>query len=509
MPISTVIPATICLLTPLIAAGQTASERAKTAPQPLYRVTIVSRTTKAINYGYLTVPTRIGFRGTPLLADARGEATLQVKRGSTIIDARFSRVPPPTRFGPQYLTYVAWAISTDGRPQNLGEISLSGSEKGKLSASTSFQAFAIIVTAEPYYAVSQPSDIVVMENEVLPDTVGKVKEMNATYELLPRKEFTYDMSRPEAAPGKPVSRREYESILAIYEAQNAIQIADSQNADTYTPDRLAEARQLLARAKSFPKDQSSEIIATAKEAAQVAEDARLISHRRAEEKHASDERSRMSEVRNQAEIRRTAIEAGVEQEEHAASELSTLKARQIQQPRQFQTPAPPNVTSERPVDVDDRQFSPTNPQASENRRRLLSALRGPLDVRDTASGIVITVPNAKLSSPSLRAELAQVASALRDYKDLRIEVQGYSALPDSGSSQRHAELIRAKLMAVAVPAPIVLARGYGNSRSLASNSSAAGRAQNDRVEIVIKGDAIGSLATWDRLYSIAPSSARR
>ena len=478
-------------------------------PQPLYRVTIVSRTTKALNYGYLTEPTRIGFRGTPLLADARGEATVQVKRGSTIVDARFSKVPPPTRFGPQFLTYVAWAISTDGRAQNLGEISLSASDKGKLSASTSLQAFAIIVTAEPYYSVSQPSDVVVMENEVRPETVGKVVEMNATYELLPRKEFTYDMSRPAAAPGKPVSRHEYESILAIYEAQNAIQIAESQNAEAYAPERLAQARHLFERAKSFPKDQSSEIVATAKEAAQVAEDSRLIAQKRAEEKRVAEERSRTSEVQNQAEMKRTAIEAGLEQEERARTELANVNARQTSQTPEVQTPAPPAVTAERPIDVDERQFRPTNPQASENRRRLLSTLHGPFDVRDTARGIVITIPNAKLSSPSLRAELAQVASAIRDYKDLRIEVEGYSALPDSGSSQRNAELIRAKLMAASVPAPIVLARGYGNSRPLASNASGAGRAQNDRVEIVIKGDAIGSVATWDHLYSIAPSTARR
>jgi flagellar motor protein MotB len=513
MQVSTATLATVCFFTSIVAVAQTGEER-ETAPQPLYRVTIVSRTTKAINYGYLTEPTRIGFRGTPLLGDARGEATIQAKRGSTTIDAKFSKVPPPTRFGPQFLTYVAWAISTDGRPQNLGEISLSGSDKGKLSASTSLQAFALIVTAEPYYSVSQPSDVVVMENEVRPETVGKVVEMNATYELLPRKEFTYDMSRPAAASGKPVSRHEYESILAIYEAQNAIQIADSQNADGYAPERLAQARQMLARAKSFPKNQSSEIIATAKEAAQVAEDARLIAQKRAEEKRLAEKRSHTSEVRNQpevnqAEVTRTEIEAGLEQEERARTELATVTARQTQQPVQAQASAPPAVASERAIDVDEGQFRATTPQASENRRRLLSALHGPLDVRDTGRGIVVTIPNNKLSSPELRTQLAQVASAIGGYKDLRIEVEGYSAIPDSGSSQRNAELIRAKLIGASVPAPIVLARGYGNSRPLASNSSSAGRAQNDRVEVVIKGDAIGSVATWDHLYSIAPTTARR
>jgi outer membrane protein OmpA-like peptidoglycan-associated protein len=203
-------------------------------------------------------------------------------------------------------------------------------------------------------------------------------------------------------------------------------------------------------------------------------------------------------------MKRTAIEAGPPQEERARTELATVEAPQTPQPPQAQTPAPPTVASERPIDVDERQFRPTNPQAFENRRRLLSTLHEPSDVRDTARRIVITIPNAKLSSLAHRTELAQVASAIGDYKDLGIEVEGYSALPDSGSSQRNAELIRAKLMAASVPAPIVLARGYGNSRPLTSNASGAGRAQNDWVEIVIKRYVIGSVATWDHLY--APST---
>ena len=158
------------------------------APQALYRVTIVSRTTKAINYGYLTAPTRIDFAGTPLLNGSRGEATVEPKRGSTLITARFKNVPPPSRFGAQFLTYVVWAISPEGRAQNLGELSLNGSGNGKLETSTPMQTFAMIVTAEPYYSVSQPSDVVVLENRVGSETVGRVEEVNASYEFLHRRE---------------------------------------------------------------------------------------------------------------------------------------------------------------------------------------------------------------------------------------------------------------------------------------------------------------------------------
>src|SRR5579884_1623295 len=126
-------------------------------PQPIYKITIVQRTTPAVNYGHRSEPTKIDFKGTALLPQAHGDATVQNKNGATMVDAHFSDVPPPSRFGPQYLTYVVWSISPEGRPQNLGELVPNGSDKGHVVASTPMQTFALIVTAEPYYSVTQPS----------------------------------------------------------------------------------------------------------------------------------------------------------------------------------------------------------------------------------------------------------------------------------------------------------------------------------------------------------------
>jgi hypothetical protein len=253
------------------------------AAPPIYQVTIVSRTTKAINYGHRTDPTKVDFKGTPLLAHARGEATVESKRGSVLIDAKFERVEPPTQFGPQFLTYVLWAISPQGRPQNLGELVLDSSNKGHLAAATQMQAFALIVTAEPYFSVSQPSDAVVMENAVRPDTIGKIEEVNAVYELLPRAPFTYEIGKPIAF-GPAVSMSEYESTLALYEAQNAIQTARAAGAGNYAGDKLAKAELLFQQAKSYDKSAGREIVATAREATQTAEDARLVAVARAEQK---------------------------------------------------------------------------------------------------------------------------------------------------------------------------------------------------------------------------------
>jgi hypothetical protein len=254
-----------------------------TTPQPLYQVTIVSRTTKAINYGYLSAPTRIGFKGTPVVPEAAGDATVEPKRGSTLVKMRFEHLPSPGRFGAQYLTYVAWAISPEGRAYNLGEVMLDGSDKGKLSTSTPLQTFAVIVTAEPYYSVTQPSDIVVMENVVTRDTVGKVQEVNATYELLPRKPYTFEAGAQPAGSGqKPVSQDQYEAIVSLYQALNAIQIAQSQGADRYASTQITKARELYNKARAFPVHLHKEIVSMAREATQIAEDSRAIAAKRSE-----------------------------------------------------------------------------------------------------------------------------------------------------------------------------------------------------------------------------------
>lgn len=211
----------ICLLATLLAPAF-----AQQQGQPIYRVTVVQRSTPAINYNHRSEPTKIDFKGTPLLPEAHGVATVENRRGATMVDARFNDMPPPSRFGSQYLTYVVWSISPEGRAQAIGELILNGSEKGHLVASTPMQAFALIVTAEPYYSVTQPSDAVVMENAIRPETVGDVRPVNATYELLPRKEYTYNVDAQPAVPmGPGVSAQEYEAIVASYQAKNALQIA--------------------------------------------------------------------------------------------------------------------------------------------------------------------------------------------------------------------------------------------------------------------------------------------
>jgi hypothetical protein len=262
-------------------AGQN-SPSDKTEKAPIYRVTVEQRTVRAINYGHRSEPTRIDFRGTVLLPLAKGEAKVESRAGAAQVDSKFEGLEAPTRFGAEYLTYVLWAITPEGRPVNLGEIMVDGSNKARLKATSQLQAFGLIVTAEPYFAVTQPSNVVVLENMVRPDTVGAVEEIEARYELLPRAKSPLTAKpielETQASDAKKIPQDQYEALVAVYQAQNALQIARADGADRYAADTFAKAEQLYEQARKLQDDkaQSKRVVMTAREAAQAAGDAHAI-----------------------------------------------------------------------------------------------------------------------------------------------------------------------------------------------------------------------------------------
>src|SRR5262245_36506279 len=256
---------------------------------PLYkiRVNVVERTTAAVNYRHRGGSTPVDFRGTALLPKARGEAKVESKQGYIEIEVEFDELQPATRFGPEFLTYVMWAVTPEGRATNLGEVILNGTES-KLNVTTELQAFGLIVTAEPYFAVSQPSDVVVMENFVRNDTVGKVEEIDAKYELLQRGQYAVNVPPAELKP-IPVDKK---TPLDLYEARNAVRIARWANADKDASESFNKADQLLRQAEDYKarKQSSKSIAMAAREAVQTAEDARLIALKRQDEDRLARER---------------------------------------------------------------------------------------------------------------------------------------------------------------------------------------------------------------------------
>src|SRR5437763_2807731 len=240
---------------------------------PIYRVTVVARSMKAINYNHRSGSTEIGFRGTALMPAATGEAKGESKQGVIKINADMQKLEPATKFGPEYLTYVMWAITPEGRATNVGEILLNGG-KSKLDATTELQSFGLIITAKPYFAVTQPSDVVVMENFVRRETTGTIEELDAKFELLQRGQYTLNVNPAELKP-RVLDRK---VPLELYEARNAVQIARWTGAERFAADTYQKAVDGLTNAEGYLKGKSgSKPIGTvAREAVQMAEDARII-----------------------------------------------------------------------------------------------------------------------------------------------------------------------------------------------------------------------------------------
>lgn len=261
----------------------------------LYSITVSARTTKAINYGHMNGATKIDFRGTVLQPLAKGEAKVEGKGRALRVSAKFEKLESAQKFGAQFLTYVLWAISPEGRADNMGEIVLSGG-KGKLESTAQLQAFAMIVTAEPYFAVIEPSEVVVMENAVRPDTIGNVEEVEAKFALLKRGKYNLVETNVQAAALDP------RAPLSVHEARNAVKIAQAAGAERYAADSFRKAMQYLQSAEEAlaRKADLRQLDMTAREAVQTAEDARAITAKRMEEERAERERRAAQEREAQA-----------------------------------------------------------------------------------------------------------------------------------------------------------------------------------------------------------------
>jgi hypothetical protein len=263
--------------------GQSQGERTV----PIYRLTVVQRALQAVNFQSHSGPTRVDFKGTVLLPKSEGDARVEVKNGYTEINANFRHLDPPTQFGTEFLTYVLWAITPEGRGINLGEVVADGSNKASMRVTCPYSTFGLLVTAEPYFSVPYPSDVVVLESAVRPDTVGTVQEVQARYELMPRGQYTLNI-KPQQLPSasmkadRGVSMTEYEAVLELYQARNAVQIAKADGAADSAPDTFNKAQVLLNQAESLyaARKDLTGVINTARQAVQAASDARAIAIRK-------------------------------------------------------------------------------------------------------------------------------------------------------------------------------------------------------------------------------------
>ena len=459
--------------------------------QPIYRITVVSRTAKAINYRHRGGSTKVNFEGTALLPRAHGDAKVQSKQGTIDVEAEFRNLEPATKFGPEYLTYVLWAISPEGRAVNLGEVLLNGNgTSSKLNVSSDLQAFGLIVTAEPYFAVTQPSDVVVMENVVRADTLGKVEDIDAKYELLQRGQYVFNVDRSQI---KPYNLSDTKVPIELYEARNAVQIARWTGADKYATDSYQKAVTLLAQAEDYQvRKQRKPTSMIAREAVQTSEDARVIALRRmAQERldmerqsaadreskakaeaETSDRQRMMAEEQQKAEAARRAMaedQQRVEAARRAEAELSARNSAQMANQanadraaaelakaqavaaQQQATRDRADADAARAAAVAQQQIAmaetdKARQSAAESdrmrmkaegdrealRSQLLQQFNLILETRDTARGLIVNMSDVLFDTgkynlrPAAREKLARISGIVLSHPGLKLEVEGHT-----------------------------------------------------------------------------------
>jgi len=499
-------------------------------PTPIFRVTVVGRTTAAINYRPRSGDTKVDFAGTALLPDARGEAEVSGEKGYIRIDARFDELQPATRFGPEYLTYVLWAITPEGRATNLGEVQVDDKD-ARIKVTTELQAFGMIVTAEPYFAVTQPSDVVVMENIVRDGTKGRVETVQAKYELLKR--GTYLMNED---PSRLKVKLDPGSPLDLAEARNAVALARIAGADRYASDSFNKANALLSEAEVAreKRKRGNEVMQPARQAAQTAEDARLIALQRQEEEYTSQQRALAAQRERDALDRAKAEEARAKSEEakrqqaeldaQAAAQARAAAERQsleVERARQEALKAQSDAEAARAAAESARHTADADAQAARQqlqqaqavaaqseqeknalREKLREQLSVILETRETARGLIVNVSDVLFDTgsatlkPGAREKLARVAGILSSHPDLHIEIEGHTDNVGSDQynqrlSEQRAASVQAYLLQQKIAPSAVGTEGFGESRPVASNDSAAGRQHNRRVELVVSGESIG------------------
>jgi outer membrane protein OmpA-like peptidoglycan-associated protein len=463
---------------------------------PVYKVQVVGRDIPAINYFHRSSATKISFQGTSLLPQAKGSAKVEARGGRTSIDASLEGLTPANGFGPEYLTYVLWAITPEGRPTNLGEVLPTGSkDKNQITVTTNLQAFGLIITAEPYFAVTMPSDVVVMQNMVIQDkTQGVIEQVNAHYSLLPR--GAYEETAGRHAVLHPITRDE-RSPLELYEALNAVQIAEAAGADKYAADTLTTAKTALKNAQDLDihKNNRKEAITFAREAVQSSEDARIITIRKIK---AEDEAAQLR-AKHQAEQSAEKSQAEAQQAQLAAQQEAARRAQADAAAAEAEARAQKARDAQKSAEASAQQATQ---QTEQMRERLKDQLNQVLQTKETARGLIVNMSdvlfdfNKYTLKPEAREKLAKVSGILLAYPGLKLQVEGYTDNIGSDEynqklSEQRAGGVRDYLTSQSVQPNNITAMGYGKSDPIADNSSNAGRAQNRRVQLVVSGNAIG------------------
>lgn len=497
-----------------------------------YNVTVVSRTTRAVKYEHRHGSTKINFEGTTLMPGASGVAEVASKSGAMKIEAEFRGLDKPTSFGTEYLTYVMWAISPEGRSVNLGEVLVGDDDHSKLDVTTDLQAFALIVTAEPYYAVHRPSNVVIAENAIRPDTVGTSEAVDAKYELIDRGGYI-----PTGYHFDPVVLNS-KLPLEFFEARNALRIAKSAGAESYAAISYEKAANQMKQADDLGTRKHinrKELISISREVVQTADDSREIAVKRIDADRVDADKNReagkladaQASSKNEMQARMEAEAAtGDANRRREDADKAATEAQRLQQNAQADSDRNRAVAIDANQATADAQQAQRSAEASADQSRLAAAnsdqqlkqavqdreeLRAKLlhqfnlifVTRDTARGLIVNLSDVLFDTgkstlrPEAREKLAKISGIVLAYPDLRLAIEGNTDSVGSDAmnqtlSEQRAGSVRDYLVKENIPASSMTSQGFGKTQPVASNDTAEGRQQNRRVEMVVSGEVIGT-----------------
>jgi outer membrane protein OmpA-like peptidoglycan-associated protein len=523
---------------------------------PVFRVNVYARSANAVNYRNRGGSTSVDFKGTDLMPSITGHAKVDGKAGRLAIDADLEHVGPASAVGPQYLTYVLWAVTPEGRAVNLGEVLPNGNGRDKLSVTTDLQAFGLIVTAEPYFAVTHPSDKVVAQNVIPTGVKGFEEPIDAKFDVLEGREYIVDVP-PDQLPS---AQAQPNVPLDLLEARNAVAIAKAAGAQQYAGDSVQKAEDMLQRAEDYyqRKQGRTPIGTAARGATQMAEDARVLTLRKKESEREEAARRAAAEAQAKAEAdaesaKRDAEQAQAQANEDARKRAEAEQARAEserqqaamlaqQQASEAQLAAARNAADDaqrrlqdaqnqaaqaeqerQQAELQSQQAQQQAQQAIQEKEQMRSRLREQLNqvlqTRDTARGLIVSMPdvlfdfNKYTLKPEARERLAKISGIVEAYPGLKLQVEGHTDSIGSDEynvqlSEKRADSVRAYLVSNGVRPDSVSAQGFGKADPVADNSTASGRKLNRRVDMVVSGDVIGTELSTPSIEAL-PQSANR
>jgi outer membrane protein OmpA-like peptidoglycan-associated protein len=461
---------------------------------------VVKKSIKAVGYEVGGGPTKMIFINTPAAPNASGEAKVEAKKGGTSIELKVKGLPQPTTLGTEFLTYVLWRVTPDGATTNLGEIPIDRNGDGKLNVNTQSQTFAMGVTAEPYFAVALPSEVVVLINDTTKKTKGKLYPENS-FKLMKRSEYT--------KLGNPLALTlDLKNVpLDVYEARNAVDIAKSKGAEEYAPEIFSKASSSLRLMENAltAREDKSKVITDARQTIQFAEDARGLSAERQEaERIQKEKETAAAKAKEEAEARAAA-------EAQRQAELNAAKQAQMKAEADA---AAARAAAEQEVLKSKEQAAKeeaARAQATTQalRAQLLKQLNDVLQTTDTPRGLVVNMADVLFETgkynlnTDAKLKLAKLSGIIQAHPGLNLAIEGYTDTTGSADfnqtlSQQRADAVRQFLISQGLPPDTITSKGLGDSNPIADNATAAGRKLNRRVEIIVSGEVIGTKLTASR-----------